>query len=139
MAISSQELFELAKELAEREKEVYWRSSVSRAYYSIYHECQSFANQLPEAPYDSFPKGVHDKFIKQFSAYPGNDEFSRTIRAIGYILGNFKDIRALADYKLSDSFEHSRTREAFQYVNNIRIKLEKLSKIVPQQEERPER
>ena len=82
------------------------------------------------SPEDADPKGVHDKFIKQFTTYSGSDDFTRTVRAIGYILGSFKDIRTLADYELTDNFEHSRTKEAFQYVNNIRTKLEKLTTLM---------
>jgi len=130
MAVSSEDIFFLATELAKQETEVCWRSAVSRAYYCCYHECKVFEEQLPDAPYSSAPKGVHDKFIKQFTTYVGNDDFAKTIRSIGYILGSFKDIRTLADYELAENFEYSRTKEAFQYVNNVRIKLEKLKTLI---------
>ena len=129
MAITPEDLLLLAKELAEREEEVSWRSSVSRAYYGIYHKCKSFGDHLPEAPYNSDPKGIHDTFIKKFTMHTGKDEFSRTVRSIGYILGSFKDIRTLADYDITNDFSHSQTQEASRYVENICRKLETLQGI----------
>lgn len=129
MAVTSQDFLSLAKELSTRQEEICWRGAVSRAYYCIYHECQFLREKLPEAPYDSDPKGIHDRFIKQFTTYTGNDELSRGIRAIGYILATFKDIRTEADYEIEHSFRQRTVQEAFQYVENIRKKLQQLENL----------
>ncbi len=130
MAIVTEELLTLARELAEQESEVHWRSAVSRAYYCCYHECRAIAARLPEAPYAAEPKGMHDRIIKQFTTYSGGAQKSRSLRAIGYILAGFKELRTTADYDIAANFSRSTVSEAFQYVDNIRKKLKKLEQLL---------
>ncbi len=85
MAINAEDLLELARELADQDGEVYWRSAASRAYYCAFHECQAIAVNLPEAPYVAEPKGAHDRVIKQFTTTEGNARKARKLRAIGYV------------------------------------------------------
>lgn len=129
MAIGTEDLLMLARELAEQDSEIYWRSAVSRAYYCAYHECQATAVHLPEAPYAADPKGVHDRVIKQFTTSAGNAQKARKLRAIGYVLASIKELRTTADYDIADDFSQTKASEAFQYVDNIRKKLQELEQL----------
>lgn len=129
MAISAEDLLVLARELAERDSETHWRSAVSRAYYCAYHECRAIAVNLPEAPYAADPKGAHDRVIKQFTTTAGNNRKARKLRAIGYVLASVKELRTMADYDIADAFSKTRTSEAFQYIDNLRKKLQELERL----------
>lgn len=132
MAVVSEDFLSLAKELSHHNTEICWRSAVSRAYYCIYHECQPVGNTLPEAPYDSDPKGIHDRFIKKFTAYEEKTPFKMKIRSIGHMLRCLKDMRVEADYEIDHDFRQTSVQEVFQYIEKIRHKLNEVSQLQPE-------
>jgi uncharacterized protein (UPF0332 family) len=98
MSCQPSDILDFAEKLSSSDNEVEWRSSVSRAYYAVYHKANEFKVICPEIHFDSVKGGSHKYLIKRYL-----DLSSPTLaRQIGYILQNMCTQREAADYKLND-------------------------------------
>lgn len=106
--------FDLAKDLQDSEDEASLRSSISRAYYSVFHEAKTKIEQVN--PYVNIKKGVeaHGE-VKNY--------FSRIKPELSDKLEKLRQARNQADY---DSLPHISKREASSAI----IETEKILKLL---------
>jgi uncharacterized protein (UPF0332 family) len=91
--------------------ETHNRTAISRAYYCAYHAC---ANRYKPTS----AGGMHAAMIETLTKSPSAQE-----RKAGYILKELRDLRVIADYKLSSSItpqdtEHS-IRQTEKLINTL--------------------
>lgn len=99
MSVTHQELITLARDLARGDREVDWRSSVSRCYYAAFHLASSHADKCP--PTDNLNTGSHAQLARRFQLHG-----SRDARVIAEALALMKRQRQAADYIINTSFPH---------------------------------
>lgn len=113
MAVSAEELLNLAQELIEGKTEVKFRCSASRAYYAAFHYSKPFTKGLPW-PKDA--QGAHDGVIKQLTRHPKDEK----IRNLGHLLNLGKEIRHNADYRIKNNFKKSDAGYLLSYALEIK-------------------
>lgn len=65
MPVKSQDLLELAVELAGSASETKQRAAISRAYYAAYHRCKNWERTLPQRGDPHQAKGSHESLISR--------------------------------------------------------------------------
>lgn len=102
MAITSEELLQLARELAQSPAEVKQRAAISRAYYAAYHRCFDWEQRLPLAGEDQGLRGSHEALIARLkNPHEDCDEaMADCSRQLGTQLEIQRSHRALADYRV---------------------------------------
>lgn len=101
MSVTSNHFLLSAEELIKGDREIDFRNSASRAYYSCYLEARSYAKELPDVSVGK--GGAHIKVIRKFAEYSvknENQKRSEAIRKIGFLLDQVKSHRTRADYKI---------------------------------------
>lgn len=97
MTVSSYNFLESAKSIAESSCEISARNSISRAYYAVYHESLSIANDMFPDPNAHLSMGEHVRIKERYLSW---DAFPKH-KSVGYILQAMKLERHLADYNIS--------------------------------------
>lgn len=83
----------------------YWRTVISKSYYSAFHKSKALADKLPLV----VGKGSHQTVIDTLSAVPlasvgNNSDCRNNIKRISLYLAQLKSNRVDADYKTDSSF-----------------------------------
>lgn len=120
MPITPKEWLEFAKKTVGTD-EASNRSSASRAYYAAYHACLALSNSLPDPPPPP-PKGLHDRAIRALSNCPirgSTRERDKTVRKLGIGLGQLRDLRTRADYKVGEAFGANDSQQAISSCEDI--------------------
>ncbi len=110
-------------------KEIDARNAASRAYYTAYHVCNEFGNNL--LSYRDVPGGVHARLIDTLESYRDKSvppERQRAVKALGYQLRQIRSLRISADYLLSDDFPDEHGLTTIKLTKRIQDKVESLSK-----------
>jgi len=100
--------------------EVCLRACASRAYYAAYHSVTWIGEQLP--PAHDKRGGVHDQLCGQLQSPHRPDNWRSkdlTLRSLGYILQQQRDVRVRADYKLSEDFTSDDAEESIRRAGQI--------------------
>lgn len=97
MSVTHQELVLLARELARGDREIDWRSSVSRCYYAAYHSALAHAEKCPFT--DNVNTGSHAQLARRYQLHGSKDA-----RAIAEALALMKRQREAADYMIGTHF-----------------------------------
>ena len=95
MAITPNELFRAAREMAAGTREIDWRNAASRAYYAAHHRCIPFAYGRASA------SPGHAQMIADLKRRSDADG---SVQA-GYLLQHCKSLREQADYELEATFQ----------------------------------
>lgn len=128
--VNTQNLLNVARELliSPRKNEQHFRSSTSRAYYSVFHECSKTAiaklNTLPSNGMGSSFK--HHELCDVFNNHNQNINITqrdRDIWKIGALLRQIKDLRVDADYRDNATYTHAHASDAIQYAEAIMLLL----------------
>lgn len=93
--MSPWEFLSTATMLRQNTAEANLRSCVSRAYYSMFHAAQSFAERRYPDRYVGRGAAVHERLIQAFQS--SNDIAARNV---GYALNAMRTLRSRADYEL---------------------------------------
>ena len=105
MAVSPNELLLMAQELMSRNREIDFRTSANRAYYSAYHFCKDLAATLP--PVASDGRGSHERSINRLKNHRvrlATRKINLNVRMLGEVLRQAKPLRVDADYRISKEF-----------------------------------
>lgn len=100
MSVSSLEFLDSAKSLLPGLNEIDWRNATSRAYYSAYHSALEVVDLCPGNA--NHKMGSHERLSERFSLHP-----AKGAKSIAVVLQSMKRFRHIADYEISDPFEHS--------------------------------
>ncbi|EOZ2961933.1 hypothetical protein LH671_16590 [Enterobacter kobei] len=100
MSINSIDFFNAAKQYSSMADEASWRSAISRAYYSMYHETMVSLTCVPK--YTSNHHGNLIGYMTTPAECKGEPYDSRTMRLLGYNLKQLRDARNEADYHIAD-------------------------------------
>lgn len=105
--MNPREFYELAKELSQRTRPSEIRSSISRAYYAVYHVSveilEKLGFQIPKGP------GGHGD-VQRKLANSGDQEVTK----VGDDLNNLQSMRIKADYRLEHkAVENPKTAQAW--------------------------
>lgn len=106
MAVSPNELLGMAQELVSGNREIDFRTSANRAYYSAFHFCMNLTATLPLVP--SGGRRSHERLINRLKNHQvrrATREFDLNVRMLGEVLRQAKPIRVHADYRISGNFE----------------------------------
>lgn len=124
MSVSTDELITHASHLAldAQSTEVCLRTSVSRAYYAAYHDCQHWHSflQTPGSVGSQLAAGIHSTLIAQL-AHPDSKlplKISINSRKRAYALRALRDKRTHADYDLDSTLTKE---EAIQAIADAKI------------------
>jgi hypothetical protein len=83
------------------------RSSISRAYYGLYHVALEYADSVSLPPVSDTVGPVHAKLGAYFQKHMDHDKKIRMhMKQIGWSLKGLHELRCLADYRLSESVTH---------------------------------
>ncbi|MFQ2678641.1 HEPN domain-containing protein [Aeromonas caviae] len=105
MSVAPNEILDFAKKCMQFEDETSYRSAISRAYYSTYHQVKSSLDNPPGSG-----GSVHSELINYLSTEAFKREAGLSKRssiALSYILQTLKTRRARCDYTLSDTVTKS--------------------------------
>lgn len=109
MPVKPSDFLTLARQLSNGETEAEWRSAVSRAYYSAYHQLLEFPEKFDMLGEPG--QGSHDQLFKTLRAAKCRGGKSNAIKGKLIVLGNemlqFKQQRTLADYSLNETITKS--------------------------------
>lgn len=131
--VNSHNLLNVARELliSPKKNEEYFRSSTSRAYYSVFHECSKTAitklNSYPSNGVGSSFK--HHELCAVFNNHNQNINITqrdRDIWQIGALLRQIKDLRVDADYRDNATYTQAHASDAIQYAEAIMQLLPKI-------------
>lgn len=128
MTVTPDDFIASAKESLKAEHEIDHRNSASRAYYSMYHACNIFANKANLPKSDRKNIGSHVKLILQYTEYSGDKLAKNEMRKIGKVLSDCKVIRAKADYEIDQEFFYDNAETVLEYVKDVKGKLTALEK-----------
>jgi len=98
MTVTAEKFLESAKSCAQSSFEIDARNSISRAYYSVFHESLNLANELFPDPNAHLGMGEH---VRLKERYMGWVNFPKH-KSVGYILQTMKLERHRADYCISN-------------------------------------
>jgi hypothetical protein len=122
MGITHTEFLNLAQQLAQENSEAALRSSVSRAYYAVYHHFKNWHDQLP-CPGSSagHPGGVHQELINRLRnpAPELKQEQKVESKTKAAQLEALRNQRHIADYKLSDTVEATLAKNACELAKKL--------------------
>ncbi|VAX16429.1 hypothetical protein MNBD_NITROSPINAE03-1683 [hydrothermal vent metagenome] len=124
MPVTPNDFLLSAEELIKGSREIDFRNSASRAYYSCYLECRSFAEKLPEVP--TGEGGAHMKVIRKFKEHIVKDEsreYDEAVRKIGYQLIQVKSLRTKADYYIDGDYSRKDAEQTIEMVKRIKDKI----------------
>ncbi|MGV8860153.1 MAG: hypothetical protein ACOH2O_01345 [Pseudomonas sp.] len=83
------------------------RSSVSRAYYGLYHVSLEYADSVGVPPVSDTSGPVHAKLGAYYQSHMHHDKQTRmNMRQIGWSLKSLHEVRCKADYHLDDTVTH---------------------------------
>lgn len=135
MSVSTDEILELAKDLAEGDdvSEAYIRASISRAYYAAYLKSNLLDELVCDPPVDSEGKGAHARRISKFANIPKQHNLSKLTRSqatkihsIAYSLKDLKAKRHLADYHIEEDCGKGVAVQSIAMVKTLLNRLEEL-------------
>lgn len=92
----------------DNKSEVEYRCCARTAYYSLFHHFKKIADSIPGG-YDS-SLGSHERVIKKLL-----ESSNEQHRMYGVALGNYKEIRVKADYKINVSFSKGDAYKILRY------------------------
>jgi len=127
MPVTPNEFLLSAEELIKGSREIDFRNSASRAYYSCYLECRSFAENLPEVPISK--GGAHGKVIEKFTERLIKEEtqgYDKAIRSIGHMLNQAKTLRTKADYDIDKDYSREDAGQTIGVAKRIENKIQSL-------------
>ncbi len=116
MCVSPRAFFDLATELLKRDSEASWRSAISRAYYSLFHECRTLLAKL------GFVMRQSDQAHTSISRRLTQSGVARLLR-LGQLLQEMKRVRNAADYDLTQALSQ---KVAYDEVDRIGASLQLL-------------
>jgi len=98
MAICSSEFLDVADYLMVEKpnEEIYYRSALSRAYYSLYHEALQRADEMNLPVVAAAGSGDHKRLVSRYKSAG-----KKRLRTIGQMLDNVRAVRANVDYSMS--------------------------------------
>ena len=121
MAVSPNDLLEMARRLLSGNEEIDFRTAANRAYYSSYHFCKPLADSLPRTR--SRKRGSHERLIERLKTLRIRNA-SRTrdkkFRAFGYFLNIGKPLRVEADYRIDTVFGRAKAEQLILTATKIR-------------------
>lgn len=127
MPVTPDDFLLSAEELINGSREIDFRNSASRAYYSCYLEARSFAEKLPEVLEGNF--GSHMRVIRKFTEHSVNKKsrkHDRVIQQIGHLLLQVKSLRTRADYKIDGVYFKNDTEQTIEMAKRINNKIQSL-------------
>jgi len=120
MSVSADEFLAQSRRLLADGREVDIRSSISRAYYSVYHYAEAAASRM-ELPQSSRRNiGTHERLFARF------DDGGKRLKVIARMLRSKKRLRAAADYDLEESFD---TAEASLHIREVESMIKDLDRL----------
>ncbi|MEO5370755.1 MAG: HEPN domain-containing protein [Magnetococcus sp. DMHC-1] len=108
------------------------RSACSRAYYAAYHSCRILMRYIDAKPYNT-ETGEHQKLISHFTncislSEPMNTRDNvKSIKKIGHMLGDCRNLRHDADYHLESVFLEVNAESVIVNAQNIINKIKELN------------
>jgi len=114
MAITPLDFLSFAKNLTS-DTEINIRNTIGRSYYAAYHVC----NNMFLSDKNIKDVGMHERLILSIKKSPNTQD-----RAIGFSLGQLKQLRVQADYKINDAIHESDRQTALASAENIFKKIE---------------
>ena len=115
MPVTPNELLEAAKVIGRGEAEVDWRNAASRAYYAAWHRCLPIGRSVGLSAQPG--QGVHQQLIETLT---GNR--NATLKSLGYMLKQCRDLRVEADYEIETDFPPAAARTALEQCEKILAK-----------------
>ena len=112
MSVTPNALLEAAKVLGRGETEVDRRNAASRAYYAAWHQCLPIGRSVGLS--DQPGQGVHQQLIGTLT---GNRNL--TLKSLGYMLRQCRDLRVEADYEIETDFPPEDARTALAQCEKI--------------------
>ena len=112
MPVTPNELLEAAKVIGRGEAEVDWRNAASRAYYAAWHRCLPIGRSVGLSAQPG--QGVHQQLIETLT---GNR--NTTLKSLGYMLRQCRDLRVEADYEIKTDFPPAAARTALEQCEKI--------------------
>ena len=110
--MEAREFFVLAQELMQGQREVDYRSAVSRAYYSAFHACRTLLKNIPNLS-DNIGTS-HQKVIDELLSHS-----DKQISSLGNKLKVARDLRQKADYQLENPFSRYEASRLLSQVQKI--------------------
>lgn len=121
MPVTPNALLDAAKVLGRGESEVDRRNAASRAYYAAWHQCLPIGRSVSLSAQPG--QGMHQQLIATLT---GNQD--RTLKSLGYMLKQCRDLRVEADYEIETDFPPEDTRTALEQCERI---LKKATALLP--------
>ncbi|MFG0496536.1 hypothetical protein ACF8MH_04280 [Pseudomonas sp. YQ_13] len=103
MAISHRDLIAIAQHLLAEGSETALRSSMSRAYYGLFHVATEYAELVGVPPPSALVGTTHSKLGVFYQANKTGDKaFQMKMKQVGWALRSLHELRCKADYHLAD-------------------------------------
>jgi len=127
MPVTPNDFLMSAEELIKGSREIDFRNSASRAYYSSFLEARYFAEKLPEVPENK--SGAHGKVIEKYTEHlikEGSQGYDKTVRSIGHMLTQAKTLRTKADYYIDEDYSEKNAEQTVGVAKKINSKIQSL-------------
>lgn len=103
MAISHRDLIAIAQQLLAEGSETALRSSMSRAYYGLFHVATEYAELVGEPPPSALVGTTHSKLGVFYQANKSLDKaLQLKMKQVGWALKSLHELRCKADYHIVD-------------------------------------
>lgn len=103
MAISHREFIAIAQHLLAEGSETALRSSMSRAYYGLFHVATEYAELVGEPPPSALAGTTHSKLGVFYQANKAVDKaLQLKMKQVGWALKSLHELRCKADYHIVD-------------------------------------
>jgi uncharacterized protein (UPF0332 family) len=132
--LQSQYLLQISSDIKfQQEQEVYLRSAISRAYYSLYHETCNHLEGTFSREFNEKKKQMGEDTAEMHRAL--SDilqaiwEMDRTKDNLSPLFGKFRRLRNKADYKIKEQFDTFSTTE--KEIQRIQILIDDIKRLKP--------
>ena len=112
MSVTPNALFEAAKALGRGAAEVDRRNAASRAYYAAWHQCLPIGRSVGLSAQPG--QGMHQQLIGTLTGHR-----NPTLKSLGYMLKQCRDLRVEADYEIETDFPPEDARTALEQCEKI--------------------
>lgn len=121
MSITPNDIRVVADALHAAGDEASLRSSISRAYYSAYHNCHAWHDGLPQPGLSGAQGGVHQRFVEQLRNphTACSAAQARKSKLLGMRLDILRKRRKVADYDLASSLTAAESANQLQIALQI--------------------
>ena len=112
MSVTPNALLEAAKALGRGAAEVDRRNAASRAYYAAWHQCLPIGRSVGLSAQPG--QGMHQQLIGTLTGHR-----NPTLKSLGYMLKQCRDLRVEADYEIETDFPPEDARTALEQCEKI--------------------